>query len=129
MSEPADPTTPAPSAPSEEEAWSLVLAAWGDEAAHRADQGRVTDLDGLAVAGGRYRAVLAERSQDPMALRMRQEVLRKATLVGLASLPRTAASGAPRWVRRVLMLALLLGAIFAIGLAAAVIYRFVGAAS
>ncbi len=127
MSEPADPTAPAPSAPSEEEqAWSLVLGAWGDESAHRAYLARFVDLEGFAVAGARYRAVLAERPQDAVALRMREELLRKATLVGLGSLPR---SEAPRRVRRAIVVFGLLGAIAALAVAFVALYRFLGAAS
>ena len=104
MSE-ADPTAPAPSDPSEEEAWSLVLASWGDDATHRAYLARFTDLEGLAVAGARYRAVLAERPQDPAALRMREELLRRATVVGLASLPRTRRRELPVTARRLVQAA------------------------
>lgn len=104
MSE-ADPTAPAPSDPSEEEAWSLVLASWGDEATHRAYLARFTDLEGLALAGARYRAVLAERPQDPAALRMREELLRRATVVGLASLPRTRRRELPVAVKRLVQAA------------------------
>jgi len=129
MSEAADPTAPAPGAPSEEEAWSLVLASWGDEAAHRAYLARFADLEGFALAGGRYRAVLAERPQDAMALRMRAELLRRATALGLASLPRTARHEAPRWVRRLILLAAVLIGAVAIGFAAAVMRSFLGARS
>ncbi len=108
MSEPAEPTAPAPSVPSEEEAWSLVLASWGDEAVHRAYLGRFVDLEGFAVAGGRYRSILSERPRDPLALRMREEVLRKATVLGLASLPRTQPSQAPVIVKRIVVLLLVL---------------------
>jgi hypothetical protein len=89
MSDAVDSSAPSPTASSEEEAWSRVVASWGDEAAHRAYLARFTDLEGFAVAGGRYRAVLTERPQDAMALRMREELVRKATVVGLATLPRT----------------------------------------
>jgi hypothetical protein len=112
MSEAADPTAPAPSNPSEEEAWSLVLASWGDEAAHRAYLARFTDLEGFAVAGARYRAVLAERPQDPVALRMREELLRKATVVGLASLPRTPRRELPMAARRLIQAAVVVFAGF-----------------
>ena len=71
-------------------AWAEVLAAWGDEARHRAYLARFQDLDGLASAGRRYRAVLAERPGDPVAARFRDEVLRRAVAQGLASLPRAA---------------------------------------
>ncbi len=105
MSEAADPTAPAPSNPSEEVAWSLVLASWGDEAAHRAYLARFTDLEGFAIAGARYRAVLAERPQDPAALRMREELLRKATVVGLASVPRTRRRELPVTAKRLIQVA------------------------
>lgn len=129
MSEPADPTAPAPTAPSEEEAWSLVQASWADEAAHRAYLARFTDLEGLAMAGGRYRAVLAERPQDAVALRMRDELVAKATVVGLALLPRTARAGMPRWARRLILLAAVLCIAAAVGFAAAIIIGFLGAGS
>jgi hypothetical protein len=111
MSEPADPTTPAapvPSAPSEEEeAWTQVLASWNDEQVHRAYQARFTDLEAIAVAGGRYRAVLAEKPQDAMALQMRDELLKKATVIGLSTLPRTVRRETPVAVKRLIMLAAL----------------------
>ncbi len=111
MSSPPDPTlVPAVSPSSEEEAWAEVLARWGDEGAHAAYLKRFNDLEGMAVAGGRYRAVLAQRPDDPVALRMRDEVVRKATVVGLATMPRTApprTPSVPRWV--VVVLATSLG--------------------
>lgn len=111
MSEPADPTTLEPGAPSEEQAWASVLASWADEAVHRAYLARFTDLEGFALAGGRYRAVLAERPQDAVALRMRDELVKKATIVGLATLPRTKPPETPAAVRRIVMVgALVLGA-------------------
>ncbi len=95
--------SPAPPAPDEPRAWAEVLAAWGEEAAHRAYLARFSDLEGLAQAGRRYRAVLAERPGDPLADRMRAEIVKRATVVGLSSLPRTApprvdARRVPRWV-------------------------------
>jgi len=75
-------------AASEEEAWAEVRAAWGDEARHRAYLARFTDLEGLAVAGGRYRAALGERPGDAVAARMRDEVLKRATAYALAAMPR-----------------------------------------
>ena len=39
-------------------------------------------------AGGRYRAVLAERPGDPVAARFRDEVVRRALARALATLPR-----------------------------------------
>ncbi len=110
MSDPADTNPPRPGGASEEEAWAEVLARWGDEGAHAAYLKRFSDLEGMAVAGGRYRAVLAQRPDDPVALRMRDEVVRKATVVGLATMPRTApprTPSVPRWV--VVVLATSLG--------------------
>ncbi len=69
-------------------AWAEVLAAWDDEARHRAYLARFADLEGLATAGGRDRAFLAERPGDAVAARFRDEVLRRAVAHGLASLPR-----------------------------------------
>jgi len=102
---PAPPAEAAPSDPSGEPlAWAGVVAAWGDEAAHRAYLARFGDLDGLTRAGRRYRAVLAERPGDPVALRFRDEVVKRATVQGLALLPRTAPPPAvPRWVKGVLV--------------------------
>jgi hypothetical protein len=70
-------------------AWARVLAAWDDEAAHRAYVGGLADLDRLAAAGRRYRAVLAERPGDAPALRALGHIVERATVQGLASLPRT----------------------------------------
>jgi hypothetical protein len=130
MSEPVHPNSLEPGAPSEEEqAWERVLASWPDEAAHRAYLARCTDLDGYAVAGGRYRGVLAERPEDAMALRMRDEVVRKATVFGLASLPRVPRTGAPRWARWLVLAIALLVVLGAVATVAALLYRLVGAGS
>jgi hypothetical protein len=99
------PPEQSPTAPRDEEeaaAWQAVVSAWEDEAAHRAYLGRFADLDGLARAGGRYRAVLAERPDDPLARRFRDEIVKRATAAGLAMLPRTApprTRDVPRWVK------------------------------
>jgi hypothetical protein len=91
--ETAPPVAPVPSAekaPStEEEAWALVLARWGDEEAHRAYLARFADLEGLGRAGQRYREVLASRPEDPVAARWRDEIVKRALVEGLAQLPRT----------------------------------------
>ena len=89
MSDPVDPTPPGSSAPSEEEAWAALRLSWEDLEAHRAYVRRFQDLAGLAVAGSRYKAALLERPGDSMAIRMRDEVLLKAAVTGLAGLPRT----------------------------------------
>jgi hypothetical protein len=73
----------------EDEAWAQVVARWDDEAAHRAYLAGYNDLEGIGRAGRRYRAVLAERPGDAMAQRMREVVVKKATALGFASLPRT----------------------------------------
>ncbi len=123
MSEPAAPTSLEPCAPSgEAEAWARVLAAWTDEAVHRAYLARFTDLDGYAVAGGRYRAVLAERPEDALALRMREEIVRKATVFGLASLPRVRRREPPRWARWLVVVVALLAVVGAAGF----LFRLVG---
>ncbi len=57
---------------------------------------------------------------------MREELLRKATLVGLGSLPR---SEAPHRVRRAIIVIGLLGAIAALVFGFVALYRFLGAAS
>ncbi|MFY3743787.1 hypothetical protein ACOQFB_07755 [Anaeromyxobacter sp. Red801] len=109
---PPDPADADPAA--EAEAWARVVEAWGDEGAHRAYLARFADLEGLAVAGGRYRAVLAERPGDAVAARFRDEVVKRATVQGLASLPRTVPRQAGK-LRRALVVAALL----ALGAAAA----------
>lgn len=105
---PADaPAGAGPAPTSEEEAWAAVLAAWEDEAAHRAYLARFVDFEGLAVAGGRYKGVLDARPGDAMALRMRGEVVKKATVYGLASLPRTEPQAVSLTVKRLRMAAAL----------------------
>ncbi|ABC84087.1 hypothetical protein [Anaeromyxobacter dehalogenans] len=118
------PETPRPDAPepapdpveaeAEAEAWARVVEAWDDEGTHRAYLARFADLEGLALAGGRYRAVLAERPGDPIAARFRDEVVKRATIQGLASLPRTVPPRAGKLQR-----ALVVAALLALGAAAA----------
>jgi hypothetical protein len=72
-----------------EAAWADVLARWGDEAAHRAFLDRFGDLEGLAEVGRRYRDVLAARPSDEAARRWRDEVVKRATALALAQMPRT----------------------------------------
>jgi hypothetical protein len=82
---------PAPEPAGEEaRAWAAVEARWADQAAHLAYLARFPDLDGLTTAGRRYRDALAARPGDAMALAMKAEVVKRATVVGLAMLPRTA---------------------------------------
>jgi hypothetical protein len=81
-------------------AWADVLARWGDEAAHRAFLDRFGDLEGLAEAGRRYRDALAAKPADAAALRWRDEVVKRATALALAQLPRTRPPRElPRWLR------------------------------
>ncbi len=128
MSEPELPTHLEPNAPSgEEQAWARVLEAWEDEAVHRAYLARFTDMEGLAAAGARYRAVLADRPKDAMGLRMRDEVVRKATVLGLASLPRVRRTEAPRWARWLVLALALLVVLGAVATAAVFLFRLVGA--
>jgi len=90
----------------EPQAWAAVEAAWGDPAAHQAYLARFPDLDGLTTAGRRYRDALAARPGDTMALAMKAEVVKRATVVGLAMLPRTAPPrpASPAWRRAILFL-------------------------
>src|SRR5512143_573550 len=75
--------------PGEEAAWAEVAARWGDEEAHQEYLSRLRDLEGLADAGRRYKAALDARPDDPVARRWRDEVVRRATAVALAQIPRT----------------------------------------
>ena len=110
---------PAP-AGGEAEAWSEVLARWSDEGAHRRYLARFADLEGLALAGRRYREVLAARPGDPVAQRWRDEVVKRATVQGLAQLPRTPP---PRQRGPGARRALLLAVVLASALAAAWVVR------
>jgi hypothetical protein len=81
-------------------AWAEVVARWDDDEAHRAYLARFSDLEGLAVAGRRYRAVLEARPDDAVAARFRDEVLKRATARALAALPRSGpVHPASRWIR------------------------------
>jgi len=115
-SDPAPRDAPTFAAPaSDEAAWTEVRAAWSDEAAHRRYLARFQSLEALAVAGNRYKAVLAERPDDAMALRMRAEIVKKATLLGLASLPRERPPLArlkPGWTILALAIWIILAALF-----------------
>jgi hypothetical protein len=97
----APPPRPAPPAdPAEEAAWAALRARWDDPLAHRAWLSAIPDLAGLARAGARYRAVLLERPDDPVAAAGRDEVLRRATILGLAAAPRPARPpGMSPWVK------------------------------
>jgi hypothetical protein len=103
----------APAAPDHDAAWAGLRARWDEPAAHRAFLSGCADLEALARAGARYRAALQERPDDAIAAAGRDEVLRKATVLGLASVPRTAppAPVSP-WVKRGLLAAL---AVFLVG--------------
>lgn len=67
----------------------MLLARWGDPAAHRAYLDRFADLEGLGIAGRRYRTLLDARPGDVQAMRGLEEVLRRAVARGLSMLPRT----------------------------------------
>lgn len=113
MAEPSTAPPPAPpadepaaeAAAAEAAAWAEVEARWAEPAAHQAYLARFPDLDGLSAAGRRYRDVLAARPGDAVALAMKAEIVKRATVVGLAMLPRSpppAAAG--RWKRVALLL-------------------------
>lgn len=97
----------------EEAAWAEVLLAWEDEARHRAYLDRFSDLDGLALAGRRYREVLEARPGDPLAARFRDEVVKRAMVQGLVAPPRTA----PPEPRKNLVRAVALALAVAVGMA------------
>ena len=87
MPTPTATSTPRPD-PGDDEAWAAVLARWDDDEAHRAFLARFADLDGLAGAGRRYREALAQRPGDAVALRWRDEIVRRAMAQGLMRSPR-----------------------------------------
>lgn len=111
-----DPATPTaavpavepqdPAAVAEAAAWAEVTVRWEEPAAHRAYLDGRAGLEGLAAAGRRYRDVLAARPGDAVALAMKGEVLKRATVVGMAMLPRTSPPAGPtgRWKRIGLLL-------------------------
>jgi len=113
---PAEPPAreAAPLPADEEAAFGELRGRWDDEEAHRAFLSRFTDLEGLARAGARYREVLAARPGDGPAGRARDEILRRATALGLGELPRTGvrpeAPRALKWGAVALLAGALLGA-------------------
>jgi len=118
-----DPHETAPGAQPEaadEAGWEELRARWDDEDAHRAFVVKCAELgfDGLSEAGRRYRTALEGRPGDPAALRWRDEVLRRATALAFAQLPRTvpsrlaAAPGLRRLVVAVLVLAMMAAVAF-----------------
>ena len=95
-------------------AWGEVLARWGDEGAHRAFLDRCGDLEGLAEAGRRYKGVLDARPGDAVASRWRDEVVKRATVLALAQIPRTRPPRPmPRGLRNLLVAAVASGAVAA----------------
>jgi hypothetical protein len=73
-----------PPAASDDADWAEVLRRWDDEDAHRAYLDSHPWLEGLAQAGRRYKEVLDRRPDDPVALRWRDEAVRRAAAVALA---------------------------------------------
>jgi hypothetical protein len=94
-----------PGAPSTEAAWAELARRWDDPAAHRELLAACADLEALAEVGRRYRAVLETRPGDPRALEMKGEILKRATVIGLAQLPRTRLPNiqAGVWPRRLIL--------------------------
>ncbi len=114
-------------ATTEVEAWAMVVSGWTDEEAHRAYLARFTDLEGLSQAGRRYREALLRRPEDPVALRWRDEVVKRAAVQGLAQLPRSRAPReAPVWVRRALVGGMVLVALVLAGWLLATLSRLGG---
>ncbi len=110
----------------EAEAWALVERAWDDEERHRAYLATFGDLEGLAIAGGRYRAVLEARPNDALALRFRDEILHRATAL-LAAAPRDdAPAGRAGRVFRIAAIALTAALGFAAALAAWRLFSIAG---
>lgn len=110
------PFATAPAGPGEDEAWAELQARWEDPQAHRAFLARFGDLEALARAGARYRSVLERTPDDAPAAAGRDEVLRKATVLGLAAVPRTVPPApASPWVKRGLLAVL---SLLGVGLAA-----------
>jgi hypothetical protein len=108
----------------EEAAWADLGRQWGDPLAHRAFLARCLDLEALARAGARYRAVLEATPDDPVAAAGRDEVLRRATVLGLAAMPRTApAAPASPWLKRALLAALVVLGIAVVAWIALVLLR------
>jgi hypothetical protein len=102
--------TPIPATPEgldEEAAWAELRARWEDPLAHRAFLSGCGDLDALARAGSRYRAALQATPDDPVAAAGRDEVLKKAAVLGLAAVPRTMPpEPVSPWVKRGILAAL-----------------------
>lgn len=101
----------------EDEAWAAVTAHWQDEEAHRAYLGARADLDGLAEAGRRYRAAMERDPADAVAARWRDEVIRRASVIALAQLPRTKAPSQRPGLRRAVVVALIVAFLVAIAYA------------
>jgi hypothetical protein len=112
-----------------ETAWAEVEARWGVEEAHRAFLDRFSDLEGLAEAGRRYKLALDARPGDAVALRFRDEVVKRATALALAQLPRTRPlRQASPGVRRLVLGAAFILTLAAVGWSALHLVRLAGAA-
>jgi hypothetical protein len=102
----------------DEAGWAEVRARWDDEEAHWAFVVKCAErgFDGLSEAGRRYRTALDDQPGDPAALRWRDEVLRRATALAFAQLPRTAPSrlAAAPGLRRLVVALLVLAMVAAV---------------
>jgi hypothetical protein len=92
--------------------WAEVLRHWDDEAVHRRLVDSARDLEALAEVGRHYRHLLEERPGDPVALRFRDEVVKRANALALASLPRTRPPRTlPSAYRKAVLVAIALGGV------------------
>jgi hypothetical protein len=95
-------------------AWAAVRSRWADDDAHRAFLDACRELPELAEAGRRYKVVLDDEPQDEVARRWRDEVVKRATVLAFAQLPRTRPARATPALWRTLA-----GVVFAAAAAAA----------
>jgi hypothetical protein len=93
-------------------AWAELLRHWDEEAVHRRLLDSACDLEALAEVGRRYRRKIEERPGDALALRFRDEVVERASVLALASLPRTPAPRTlPSSYRKAALVAIALGSV------------------
>lgn len=104
-----------------EAAWAEVTTRWHDESAHRAFLDGLGGLEGLAEAGLRYRAACEARPDDAVAQRWRDEVVKRATALAMAQMPRTRPPRQlPPGPRRLLLIAIVCASL---GAAAWILFR------